>query len=41
MRVALSRSRALSRLRELELTEEERSLRCIPHPAASSQEKPR
>jgi hypothetical protein len=37
----VSRSRVLSRLRDLELIEEERSLRCITHPAASSQEKPR
>jgi len=41
MRIALSRSRVLSRLRDLERIEEKRSLRCIPPPAASSQEKPR
>lgn len=37
----VSWSRVLSRLREPELIEEERSPRCITHPAASSQEKPR
>lgn len=41
MRVALSRSRVPSQLRNLERIEEERSLLCIIHPAASSQEKPR
>jgi len=37
----VSRSRVLSRLRQLERIEEERSLRCITDPAVSSQEKPR
>jgi len=37
----VSRSRILSRLRDLELIDEERSPRCITYPAASSQEKPR
>lgn len=37
----VSRSRVLSRLRDLERIEEERSPRCITPPAASSQEKPR